>query len=212
MKVTLEFIYEKCWASMLVRQYNLIVRLLSTDLIDSDNKLAYEYAEIIGDSKNISKALEALKGYPDIISYKIIKESENGKRVVVRIHLRLLECPLFRVMYAFSQNKGLPIFERVNYDGSLYWDLSVKHRSTAERVISKLRKLGINQINIRFRKERELTSKTFYILKFAYEKGYFDIKRKITLKELSQELNIPVSTLNMALRRAIKKIMDATIK
>jgi predicted DNA binding protein len=212
MKVTVNFTYEKCWASMLVHQYNLIVRLLSTDLIDPDNKLAYEYAEVIGDNKNILKALEALKDYPDIINYKIIKESENGKRMIIRVYLRLLECPLFRIMHAFSQNKGLPIFERVGYDGSLYWDLSIKHKSTVERMVSKLRKLGIKQINIRFKKERELTSKTFYILKFAYEKGYFDVKRKITLKELSQELNIPVSTLNMALRRAVKKIMDETIK
>ncbi len=212
MKVTLTFVYEKCWASMLVRQYNLIVRLLSTDLIDPINKLAYEYVEIIGENKNISKALNVLKEYPDIIDYKILKESENGERIIMRVYLKLLECPLFRVMNMFSQNKNLPIFERVMHDGSLCWNLETRRKNTAKRVVNKLKKLGIHQVNIRFRRERELSSKTLYILKYAYEKGYFDIKRRITLKELSHELNIPVSTLDTILRRAVKKVMDEMVK
>lgn len=212
MKTTITFFYDRCWASMIVARYNLIVRLLSTDIKDFSSGFAHEYAEIIGTNENITKALEALKNYPDIINYEVIKKYENGRRIVVRIDLVLPQCPLFKVMRAFSKEKALPILERVKNDGFLEWNIDINHKRTARRITNQLRKMGIEQINIRFKKERELTSKSFYILKIAYERGYFDVKRKITLRQLSKDLGIPVSTLDTILRRGIKRIMDETIK
>ncbi len=84
-------------------------------------------------------------------------------------------------------------------------------RDWESKTIRKIEILG-REINVRFKKEKELTSKSFYILKIAYERGYFDVRRKITLRRLSKELNIPVSTLDTILRRSIKKIMDEIVK
>ncbi|MGC9068046.1 MAG: helix-turn-helix domain-containing protein [Thermoprotei archaeon] len=197
---------------MIITRYNLIVRLLSTDIKDPSSGFAHEYAEIIGNNQNITKALEVLKNYPDIINYEIIRRYENGQRVLIKIDLLLSQCPLFKVMHMFSKEKSFPIIERVKHDGSLEWSMDINHKRIIKRIVTKLKKMGIDEVNVRFKKEKELTSKSFYILKIAYERGYFDVRRKITLRRLSKELNIPVSTLDTILRRSIKKIMDEIVK
>ncbi|MEM3832600.1 MAG: helix-turn-helix domain-containing protein [Thermoprotei archaeon] len=212
MRTSITFFYDKCWASIIVTQYNLVVRLLSMDIKNLSSGFASEYAEIIGNEQNITKALKLLKNYPDIIDYEIIRKYSDGQRVLIKIDLLLPQCPLFRVMRIFSKEKSFPIIERVRYDGSLEWNMNINHKRTAKIIINKLKKMGADQIAIKFKNEKELASKSFYILKYAYERGYFDVKRKITLKELSSELNIPASTLDTTLRRGIKKIMDEVAK
>lgn len=52
-----------------------------------------------------------------------------------------------------------------------------------------------------------LTPTQEYVLLLAFEMGYFNYPRKVTLKELSKALNMSPSTLNEILRRAIKNLI-----
>jgi predicted DNA binding protein len=56
-------------------------------------------------------------------------------------------------------------------------------------------------------KKKLLTSKQEKIIKIAFEKGYYDYPKGITLRELSKILNISFSILNEILRRGQKKII-----
>ena len=56
-------------------------------------------------------------------------------------------------------------------------------------------------------KKNLLTSKQEKIIKIAFEKGYYDYPKGITLRELSKIFKISFSTLNEILRRGEKKII-----
>jgi Predicted DNA binding protein len=59
---------------------------------------------------------------------------------------------------------------------------------------------------------RHINIKSEYILKEAFERGYFDVPKKIGLKELSSKLDIPPTTLNLLLRRELRQVIQKTIK
>jgi predicted DNA binding protein len=60
-----------------------------------------------------------------------------------------------------------------------------------------------------------LNNKELQVLQKAFENGFFDFPRKVSVKELSKSLNMNESTLIYYLRRAerklIKSIMDSEI-
>lgn len=54
----------------------------------------------------------------------------------------------------------------------------------------------------------ELTKRQTEILLTAYNRGYFDVDRKITLTELANEIGIKPSSLEDILRRGLKKVVE----
>ena len=55
---------------------------------------------------------------------------------------------------------------------------------------------------------RHLTEGEIKTLRYALKSGYFDIPRKITLKRLSIELGLSKATVEIHLRKALKKILE----
>ncbi|MEM4313596.1 MAG: helix-turn-helix domain-containing protein, partial [Thermoplasmata archaeon] len=53
-----------------------------------------------------------------------------------------------------------------------------------------------------------ITQRQMDILYISYMKGFFDVKRNITLTNLSKELNIKPSTLEYIIRRGLKKVLE----
>jgi len=50
------------------------------------------------------------------------------------------------------------------------------------------------------------------VLKRALEEGYFDVPKKISARELSKKLGIPLSTFDTQLRRALKRVLSEVIR
>jgi predicted DNA binding protein len=54
----------------------------------------------------------------------------------------------------------------------------------------------------------ELTFREEEVLRFAFEKGYFDFPRKIRLEEIAAHFGIAASTISEIIRRGQKKILE----
>ena len=54
----------------------------------------------------------------------------------------------------------------------------------------------------------EITFREEEVLRFAYEKGYFDFPKRIKLEEIAKHFGIAPSTLSEILRRGQKKILE----
>jgi predicted DNA binding protein len=50
-------------------------------------------------------------------------------------------------------------------------------------------------------------TKSNFLLKEAFERGYFDVPKGTSIEELSRDLNIPLSTLDIDIRRALKNVL-----
>lgn len=97
-------------------------------------------------------------------------------------------------------------------DGGIYWTLLASGKEPVRKLMSAMRGRGYDVWIIKMAevKGREaLTSRQEEIIRVAYEKGYFDYPKKISLRELARQFGISISTLSEVLRTGQKKIIKA---
>lgn len=98
--------------------------------------------------------------------------------------------------------------------GMMQWNVIAPNTAALRNLVSKVRDLGcqieIEKISV-LRTASELTVAQENVLQMAYDLGYFDIPRKITLDKLAKRLEISKANLDIMLRRAQKKLVASHI-
>ena len=88
---------------------------------------------------------------------------------------------------------------------------AITDRSKVDRFLAQLKKKDIiakiERIGYYY-KSTLLTQRQNEILNFAYQKGYFNIPRSVSLSEFAEDLNISKSALSETLRRIFKKLAN----
>jgi len=95
-------------------------------------------------------------------------------------------------------------------EGKMEWNLLISGSETLNELSRKMkeRKLNYRIISVRnLRSKGEVTARQHEIARIAFELGYFDFPRKITLARLSERLQIAPSTLSEILRRVEKNVL-----
>ncbi|MDG6991466.1 MAG: helix-turn-helix domain-containing protein [Nitrososphaerota archaeon] len=208
MKASYTFTYPGCWACHLAKHMGMRIRFLSWKVEGGEGE---EVADMwSGTSGAMDAALRYLSRYPHIAGWKLL--DRDGRSARVSIRFRPKECPLYSLMESSCAENASPLVERVDYSGRIRWELRVKGVKKALKVAELLfRKFSIKDVKMSFGVGRRLGNRSLYLMKEAYERGYFDVPRKVSMKELSRQLNVPASTLNVAVRRALRSaIADAT--
>ena len=88
---------------------------------------------------------------------------------------------------------------------------AITNRSKVDRFLTQLNKKDIEAKIERigyFYKSTLLTQRQNEIVNLAYQKGYFNIPRSISLSEFAKDLNISKSALSETLRRIFKKLAN----
>lgn len=97
-----------------------------------------------------------------------------------------------------------------NPDGTIEWNVIAANSPALRKLVTKIEGLGCN-VKLRklstLRGATELTRAQERVLQLAFDVGYFDIPRKITLEQLAKRLEISKATLDVMLRRAQRKIL-----
>jgi hypothetical protein len=211
-RARIAFYYPGCWACYVVRRYGVVIRLVSFRP-DARRGRLHELVEITGDRSGIEQTLKFLRGYSHIAGHRLLSVSDGGARVRMQVDAYMARCPLYDTISGFSWGAGLPIIERVDCKGRLYWDASVKRREHVYRIVQRLRKeFHIEEVFTRITREREPSAAAIRLLKVAYEEGYFDVPKRVDLRSLSSKLGIPVATLNTALRRTLRHVVDRFVR
>lgn len=101
--------------------------------------------------------------------------------------------------------------ERLDYLGNIHWAFDVKDGKKLEKLRRAMEKrFMIQEILVKRKFERPM-SRSVFLLKEAFERGYFDVPKRVSIGGLSKELKIPLSTLNVDIRRALRNVLsDAT--
>jgi predicted DNA binding protein len=95
-------------------------------------------------------------------------------------------------------------------DGRVEWRLITGEDGSLLDLINKLEKFGCTvelKKSQRLSKRALLTKRQEQIIQIAFEKGYFDLPKKITIDKLAKIFNVSPSTLAEILQRGEKKIM-----
>ncbi|MEM0120693.1 MAG: helix-turn-helix domain-containing protein [Thermoprotei archaeon] len=95
------------------------------------------------------------------------------------------------------------------------WKVLVASRQALRRSVEQLAESGVRvelgdtvQASVKLSGYRSLSPHQRDVLRQAYDLGYFDFPRKITLRRLAQKLGVKPSSLSEVLRRAQSKIVS----
>ena len=96
-------------------------------------------------------------------------------------------------------------------NGSVTWRVYVPDKEALRGLIDRLRGAGFNvelKSVKRAENEFELTAVQDKMIRKAFEKGYYDIPKKIMLDQLAAESGMSKATLNLILRRGQHKLLS----
>lgn len=95
-------------------------------------------------------------------------------------------------------------------DGSIEWVLIAPNSHAVEALVDCVRELDCKVELVRSHSlgsSRLLTAQQQKVIRMAFELGYFDIPKRITLDKMAQQLEISKPTLDIILRRAQRKVI-----
>jgi predicted DNA binding protein len=208
MQILYSFKYENCFASKLISDFKIRIKIVEQEFRD---KYIYETLSIYSESEDIlKKTVDYLEEYNHSEDITILEQGAN----FVTLNVVTKSCPLVEIMKKKLMNSENKIrLERIDYSGNLFWQLNVGNYNKIRHIDDTLKEIyDIKDSNIKTFNGRRINIKSEYILKEAFERGYFDVPKKIGLKELSSVLDIPPTTLDLLLRRQLRQFIQQTIK
>jgi predicted DNA binding protein len=97
---------------------------------------------------------------------------------------------------------------------AIQWNVIAPNAASLRNLVNKIEALGcpvvVEKISV-LRTASELTVAQERVLEMAFELGYFDIPKKITLEKLAKRLEVSKATLDVMLRRAQRKLVASHV-
>jgi predicted DNA binding protein len=108
-------------------------------------------------------------------------------------------------------SEGFLVDSRMNKDGKIVWRLLASEKEAIRQIIADLENhryhvelLKLTSVDM----EELMTSRQEDILQIAFERGYFDYPKRISLRDLASMFDVSISTLSEMLRKGQRKIME----
>lgn len=186
-----------CW-SELTKNYPTVKMTALTTQRESDT--CSTVLQITGESTEIRNLLLKLREHADIGDFLLKEISQEAT-----IRLVCLCTPIIDLIQKFAYIKPDGV---VYKDGFEYWEVMPFSKDSSKKLIEELKSyhdfevIGVGKAEI-----TSLTKRQKEIIRTAFELGYYDFPRKITLTHLSEKLNMSPPALSEILRTAHKKIV-----
>jgi len=206
MKAEVSFTYPNCFACAVSRVYGTRVRFVKRDI---KKGVTLEEVEIYNqDREKLERTIEYLSSHPHVAQCILAERSKSGNMARLAISMKEGACPIDLLLKDFSMSCKRPFFERVDYTGKIHWRLEAKGKRKLERLERALKtKYQVQDFLAKRQASTASMTKSSFLLKEAFERGYFDVPKETSIEELSHELGIPLSTLDIDIRRALKNIL-----
>jgi len=205
-RTELSFTYPNCFACVATSRFGtrvrFVKRVLKKGTIDEEVELFNE------DRKKLGETIQYLLSYPHASGCRVLGRSKSGSIVRMGISARKDNCPLSLVVKDFGMGAKPGSFERVDFNGKIHWRIEAKGTRRLERLQRALRsKFEVEDFQVKRLSSPPSMTKSSFLLKEAFERGYFDVPKRVSIEELSHDLGIPMSTLDIDIRRALKAVL-----
>ncbi len=151
----------------------------------------------------VEAVAEAIRRHPSVVEADL-DVLEDGR---VRGRIATRECTLCREIV---RDLAFVLGTRVAPDGRLVQRLLLEDQAAVRAVVSRLEAAGrpVELLSLgRLEGRDDLTSRQEDVLHTAYDLGYFDDPKGVSLRELARRFGVSVSTVSEALRGATRKLM-----
>ncbi len=201
-----------CWLSNVCSKFHLTGEVLKS-YNDEDRLYMWEEVRLylLRDVENTSiyrKIISYIMDHEQVSDVKVI-QSENG---LIHLLVKVQKCQVYLMLERNVLNYSKEI---ATSNGNISLRVKAKKRSHVQKVMTRLirKNEDIEILNIvKINKDEELTILQDRIVRMAWSLGYYDIPKKITIKEMSDILGIAPATLHEILKRAERKIINKYVK
>lgn len=174
-------------------------------------------------SKEILKMLEkTLRNHWKIKRILLFQPINDGYPKIVKMGILVHVRDNIRVT---AYKLGAISDSSVYFEGREYWNFVFLQRESIEVMKRYMEKHGkilnykvreINSADIlskyEFKNLAIFTPRELEILKFAYDRGFFENPKKVSMDEIAKELGISKAAIDQLLRKALKKIVESATK
>lgn len=181
---------------------NIVIRVLDCRNIP-EKEGVQELFEIKCATEVSKKVIEFLKNDDYVYDVDIVK----GKPGRIIGSLKTKKCTACR---SFASASCFIVSASSKPDGRLEWIL-LGSDTMVKTLLKRLESAKITAEVLKvseLREEKEITTRQEYLLQIAFEKGYFEFPKKITLRQLAKTLGIYPATLTEILRRGQKHVLQ----
>lgn len=182
-----------------------------------------ELSTIKVSSKEVLRMLQkTLNNHWKIKKVLLFEPINNGYPKILKIGLLVNIRDNIRVT---AYKLGAISDSSVYFEGREYWNFVFLRKESVEIMKKYMEKHGnlldykIREINsadilskYEFRNLAIFTTRELEILKFAYERGFFENPKKVSMDDIAKELGISKAAIDQLLRKALKKIVESATK
>jgi predicted DNA binding protein len=196
---------EGCSLSGLYSEYNINSRVIKKEIHEG---LLYEIAEIYYHNGNLDKILISLKSSQGVKGVETL--FDNGNILIIK--LTTAECPVLGILKNYSESgKSVYKQEEKIEEGNNIWNMHIASMELVRELSEKLKEKTGSDVFVNIYKKSSVDKKSLFVVKEAYDLGFFDVPKRINLLELSAILNIPPTTLDLIIRKSLKYFLDTEL-
>lgn len=203
MEATLEIKIPENWMAEISRKYPARIKIIERKPFGKNG--VQDLAEISVSEDYLDKVAEDIRRNP-LVSSMDVSLMEKGRLLAL---VSTSECPACRTLVG----SDCFLTSAAAKGDKIEWTLIFAGKEALRELLKKLQKYEVKVLKITKVEDREmLTSRQEEIIRIAFEKGYFDYPKKISIRELAKIFNVSISTLSEMLRAGQKKIMGSYFK
>ncbi|HEX7393172.1 MAG TPA: helix-turn-helix domain-containing protein [Thermoplasmata archaeon] len=189
------------WMSEIPQKHPVTIRVI--DRVPYSEKGVKDLVEIAGPEDIMAEVLEDIKKNP-LVTKVETTITERGKVIGAVTTARCEICRILTdsgVFLISAESKG---------SGKVEWTLVVSDKNVLKNIFDHLKSKGVEGELVKLTKiddKESLTERQDKITHVAFERGYFDYPKRISLRELARMFDVSPSTLSEILRKGQRKIV-----
>jgi predicted DNA binding protein len=189
------------WISDISARYPAAIRVI--DRMPYSDKGVKDLVEISAPADAMEEVLEAIQKNPLVVNVDTTV-TERGKVISAVTTAR---CEICRIL----TDSGVFLISAQSKDaGKVEWTLILSEKDVLKGIFDHLKSKNVEAELIKLTKiddKESLTERQDKITQVAFERGYFDYPKRISLRELARMFDVSPSTLSEILRKGQRKIV-----
>ncbi len=189
------------WMSEIPEKHPVTIKVL--DRIPYSDKGVKDLVEIAGPQDVMDEVLKDIKKNPTV-SRLDTTVTERGKIVGA---VTTSKCDICRIL---TDSDCFLISAETKTGGKVEWTLVLSDKDVLKGIFDHLKSKSVDAELVKLTKiddKESLTERQDKITHVAFERGYFDYPKRISLRELARMFDVSPSTLSEILRKGQRKIV-----
>lgn len=190
------------WMSEVTERFGLRLRIVDRKAYGTHG--VQDLVELeLGDAE-ADEVLRTIRGNA-FVAKASLNPQDRG-RALANVSTRCMAC------HALTASSCFLVRAHARPDGLLDWELIADDHGTVSSLVRRLEKAGCEVTLGRLKEvedEEALTRRQEEILRAAFERGYFDYPKRVSIRDLAAMFHVSISTISEILRKGQTKVFAA---